>query len=452
MQLESSKIDANVATAALAAENRESSLRRHLRAARSSDFVHKVAETYATRILLSIAGLITTVMIARLLGPEGRGIYAVAMTTGLLGVQFGNLGLHTANVYLVAQAPQSLRSLAGNSLAISFGFGGLIAVVMAGVFLAYPRLISLHGVMLMLALIWIPFGLAYLLLQHLMLGSHDVRGYNLLEMVSKLLPLALIVGLIAARRTDTASLFATSLIALVLCCLWAWHRLRPRFDSDERWMSRELFLGSIDYAGKAYMVALLGFLVLRGDLFMVQHMLGAEQAGYYSIASSMADYVSVLAAVVGFLLFPKLAAMKDVRAKLRMTWRAVWGTVALLLPLILIASLLAHPLVRLLFGAAFLPAASAFVLLMPGMLFLSMHAVAVQFLNSIGFPRQVVINWAICCAANFMVNLWVIPQYGIAGASIVSSFSYLLALILNSDVIRRARLKLSAENLSGAAS
>jgi O-antigen/teichoic acid export membrane protein len=452
MQLESTNLDAPVTAATLTATNSESRFRRHLRSARSSDFVHKVAETYATRILLSIAGLVTTVMIARLLGPEGRGIYAVAMTTGLLGVQFGNLGLHTANVYLVAQEPQSLRSLTGNSLAISFGFGGLIAAAMAALFLVYPGLISLRGTMLALALIWIPFGLAYLLLQHLMLGVHDVRGYNLLEVVSKLLPLALIVGLIAARKTDTPSLFATSLVALILCCLWSWTRLQPRFDSDRQWMSRQLFLGSVDYAGKAYMVALLGFLVLRGDLFMVQHMLGPEQAGYYSIASSMADYVSVLATVVGFLLFPKLAAMKDVQAKLSMTWRAVWGTVALLLPLILVASVLAHPLVRLLFGVAFIPAASAFVLLMPGMLFLSMHAVAVQFLNSIGLPRQVVINWSICCAANFLVNLWVIPRYGIAGASVVSSFSYLLALILNSDVIRRSRFKLRNENLSQAVS
>jgi O-antigen/teichoic acid export membrane protein len=450
MQVKPPKIDMSVTAAAFAAEHGESRLLRHWHSVRSSDFVRKVAETYATRILISIAGLVTTVMVARLLGPEGRGIYAVAMTTGLLGVQFGNLGLHTANVYLVAQRPDSLRSLTRNSVAISFGFGGLIAVVMAVVLAAEPGLISLHGVMLTLALIWIPFGLAYLLLQHLMLGVHDVRGYNLLEIVNKLLPPILMAGLVMAGGVSIGSLFATSLFALLLCCAWSWLRLRRGFGHEGS-MSRELFQSSFHYASKAYLAALFAFLVLRADLFMVQHMLGPEQAGYYSIASSMADYVSVFAVVISTILFPKLSAMNDTEAKLRMTWRVVWGTIGLLLPMLLVSSLLARPIVRLLFGVAFMPAASAFVLLMPGMLFLGINVVAVQFLSSIGYPRSVVINWAVCCVINIAVNVWVIPRYGIAGASVISSISYFLAFVLNADVIRRTRLRLRTESFSPAA-
>ena len=67
-------------------------------------------ETYATRILLIGIGLVSAVIVARLLGPQGRGIYAVAAATGALGVQFGNLGLHTSNIYFVARDPQN-RSL-----------------------------------------------------------------------------------------------------------------------------------------------------------------------------------------------------------------------------------------------------------------------------------------------------------------------------------------------------
>jgi O-antigen/teichoic acid export membrane protein len=56
--------------------------------------------------------------------------------------------------------------------------------------------------------------------------------------------------------------------------------------------------------------------------------------------------------------------------------------------------------------------------------------VIVQFLNSIGFPKTVVIAWALCCGANIGLNLWAIPAYGIMGASVVSSICYTLISVL----------------------
>ena len=402
----------------------------------SPDLIRKVIETYATRILLIGVGLLITVIIARFLGPSGRGLYAVAATTGLLGVQFGNLGLHASNVYVVSQDPKSLSPLVGNSLVASFVVGGFIAATLAVLFNFVPSLISLSGPLLFLALAWIPFGLAFLLLEHLMLGVHDVRGYNILEVSNKTILLLLIVCLVVARRTEVTSFLGAALASMIISCVWAWNRLRTRFVAGSA-TSLPLFRGSVRYAAKAYLAALFAFLVLRADLFMVQHILGALQAGYYSIAGSMADYVSLLSVVVGTILFPKLSAMTEIKAKLRLTRQAVWGTIGLLLPMLAAASLLAKPAIRVLFGSAFFPAALPFLLLMPGMLFLGINTVAVQFLNSIGYPSSVVVIWALCAFLNIGLNLWVIPRYGIVGASVVSSISYFLAFFFILLIIRR---------------
>ncbi len=434
-----------VAVMALGVEDPPAGIFQYWQMARSSDFIRKVFETYATRLLIVGIGLVTTILVARLLGPEGRGFYAVAAATGALGVQFGNLGLHTANVYFAARDPESVASLVGNSLVVSIGLGGLIAVALAVIFTFAPNLISLQGTVLFLALSCIPLGLTYLLLQSLLLGVHDVRGYNLLETAGKVLPLVLIGALVFVRRVGVSSFFATGLIALIVNDICLLRRLREHFVGLIS-VSLALFRNSIEYAVKAYLAAFFAFLVLRADLFMVQHLLGPEQAGYYSIASAMADYVSVLAFVVGTILLPKLSALKDVETKLWMTRKAAWGTAALLFPVLAASALLAKPAVRLLFGASFLPAAGAFILLMPGMLFLGINAVAVQFLNSIGYPKIVVIIWGLCSIGNIGFNLWVIPRYGIAGASLVSSISYFLAFLFINRVIRRTGSQLRAVN------
>jgi O-antigen/teichoic acid export membrane protein len=399
------------------------------RAMLSSAFIRNVLETYATRLVLIGIALLTTIVIARLLGPEGRGLYAVAAALGALGVQLGNLGLHTANVYFAARDPETLPSLTGNSLVVGFGFGFLLAVAAGALFLFAPKLISLPGSLLVLALAWIPLGVTYLLIQDLLLGVHDIRGYNLLELMNRGAPLALMFGVALLHQIGVASLFSTTLIALLACSSWGLLRLYSKCSCLPR-PSLQLFRKSFRYALKTYLITLFAFLVLRVDLFMVQHMLGSEQAGYYSIASSMADVVSLLAVVVGTILLPKLSALSDLHAKLWLTRKAVWGITVSLLPLLLGASLLAGPAIRILFGETFLPAKMAFVLLMPGMLFLGVQAVAIQFLNSVGCPAGVVWIWGLCTVFNIGVNLWAIPHYGISGASLVSSASYFLAFFL----------------------
>ncbi len=128
--------------------------------------------------------LLTAVAMARILGPEGRGFYAIAATAGLLGVQFGTLGLHTSNAYFVASKPDLLPALTGNTLVVGFGLGGLIAAILGTILIASPRLLSIQGATLFLALLSIPFGLTYALLQNLMLGAQDIRGYNVVEIAN----------------------------------------------------------------------------------------------------------------------------------------------------------------------------------------------------------------------------------------------------------------------------
>jgi len=392
----------------------------------SSRFARNVFETYATRVMLLGVTLLTTIVVARFLGPEGRGLYAVAAALGSLGVQFGNAGLHTANVYYAAREPEQLPLLIGNSLLVGLGCGAILATVGAVVTWLAPDLISLRGNILLLGLLWIPLGITYLLIQDLLLGVHDVRGYNLLEIVNKTFPLILMATLALTRLVSVSSFFATTVLIITACTIWGVSRLRSSCSTYPR-ISIALLGMSFHYALRTYLVTLFSFFVFRADLFMVQHMLGAADAGLYSIASSMADSVWLLAVVVGTILLPKLSSLPDLKTKLHLTQRALVGIVVSLLPLLLLGSLSSGPVIRILFGPAFMPSRLPFILLMPGMLFLGIETVAMQFLNSVGCPLSVVWLMASCATLNFIANLWAIPRYGISGASVVSSITYFVA-------------------------
>lgn len=405
------------------------------RIATGTELRRHVSETYVTRVFLVAVTFATTVVVARELGPSGRGFYAVAAAIGALGVQFSNLGLHLSNTYHVAKDRVLLPALIGNTLAAVFAacvvtaFGGLV-------FLFWPKLSPLHGTLLLLALASVPIGLAYLLTQALLLGVNEVRAYNKIEFAGKLLALVLICIPALAHDSNVELFYGLTLFSVMISFLWVLRHLK-RVSTAPPSLSLAIFRQSLGVGINAYLVLLFSFLVLRIDLLMVKYMLGATEAGYYSISQVLSENIMLFPVVIGQLLFPKLSATKEKEARLRLTNKAALASAALMLPAVGVGALVAGPLISVAFGHAFLAAVSPFVWLLPGIYFLALEIVMVQLLNSEGFPTIVVVAWFLDTIINVGLNLWAIPRYGITGASVVSSFCYFLMFLAIAGLIRK---------------
>ncbi len=394
-----------------------------------SKFWQSVIETYLTRIILIGIGFGTTVIVSRVLGPSGRGLFAVAVAVTFIGIQFGNLGLHASNTYYVAKDRALLPVLIGNALVVSFGIGGLAALVTWLLDAIWPNLVPLEGTMLLLAIGCIPFGLAVMLLQNLLLGIDQVRSYNGSELGSKVLALALVGLAILFRRVSPEVMFGATMAGMVFSFSWVLLKLRGLLRGPVC-VSLAIFRQHVGLGAKAYLIAFFGFLVLRIDLIMVKYMLGAQAAGYYSISETMAEQMLTLPIVIGTILFPKLSGMADNQQKLRLTWKSALVAAALMAPLMAIACVLAKPMIQLVFGKSFLPAVLPFIWLMPGTFLLGVETVIVQYLNSLGFPKIIAYSWLLVTALNIGINFWAIPAYGILGAAVVSTITYSLIFVL----------------------
>jgi len=403
------------------------------RIAAGTELRRNVLETYGTRVVVLLITFATAVVIARELGPTGRGLYAVAVTLGAIGAQFGNLGLHASNIYYVARDRGLLPALIGNTLAVVF-VASIVAAIGGIGFAFWPNASPVHGTLLPLALASVPVGLAYLLTQGLLLGVDEVRAYNNIECGGKLLALMLMCILALGHAGTVELFFGATLSSVMVTFLWALLRLR-RVSGEPPKLSWTVFRQSIGIGARAYTIAFFGFLLLRIDLLMVKYMLGATEAGYYSISQVLAENTMMFPVVVGLLLFPKLSAIKGKEEKLQLANKALLVTAALMLPVVVIAAWAAAPIISIAFGRNFLPAVSPFAWLMPGTYFLGLETVMVQLLNSEGFPPIIVVAWIVNTIVNVALNFWAIPRYGITGASIVSSVCYFLMFLIVSAVV-----------------
>jgi len=395
----------------------------------ASDVFRKAAETLAAKGLLIAIGLLTSVVVARILGPEGRGFYAVATAVAAFGIQFGNAGLHASNSYHVAKDRSLLGPLLGNTMAASLAFGGGISVLSLAVFQFRPDLAPLPKGLLILSLAWIPFGLAFMLLQNLMIGIQDIRAYNIVEVMNRVLSIAFVAILIAAGAVTAESVYVAGFIALLASIFWIFRRLR-RAIAHPPVLSLPMFLGNLRYGLKAYLAALFAFMVLRIDLLMVKYIRGADEAGYYSIAVSMVDLIYLIPATIGTIVFPKLSAMGTDAEKWEYARKMSLYLGVVLAVVVAVAIPLAPILISLLYGKAFLPAAPSFAILGVGVVFYGLNNLYSNCLAAMSFPWFAVWIWVAMAALNVLLNMYLIPRMGIVGASLSSLVCY-LALMLS---------------------
>ena len=401
-----------------------------------SGILRDISETFATRIVLIVLGVATSVVVTRILGPEGRGLYAVTATITSITIQFGNLGLHASNTYFVARNRSLLPILVANSLFVGSCFGAFCAFLAWAFFALWPQLSLVSGRLLIVGLASVPFGLVYLLLQNLLLGIRETRAFNAIELSTKVAGLLLIGMVLAFRLVDVLSLLISALIAVAIGTALTVFRLRRHAHLSFRPSLPQLKM-NLQYGTKAYIVAFFSFMVIRIDILLVRHLLGPEQAGFYSVATAMGDAVYLLPVVCGIILFPRLSAMTGGRERFRLFRKGavLVGSVTALMAIILVP--LGHVAVKFLYGRTFLPSVPAFLWLLPGIVALSINTTCMNYFASTGMPLVTVYSAGAATLLNVILNLYLIPLHGIVGASLASVFAYWLMLLISLGFILR---------------
>ena len=395
-----------------------------------SVYVKNFIETVFTKFFVVIIGMATSIIIARILGPEGRGEYAVAITISGIGVQLGNLGLHSANTYYIAQNKEIIAPIINNSIIVSFLGGAIVSMIIYPFIIIFDFMQITNTILLFLCLFSIPLGLAYLLLQNILLGINEVQVYNKIEIEAKVFSIVLLLLLIIVNYVNATSIFFITLLTSFIGILLVLLKLN-KFVTIKIKFSANIFMNCYFYGIKSYVACLFSFLVLRADLLMVKHFLSLQEAGYYSIALNIGDMLFLFSTTLGTILFPKLSAMKNTREKYLFTHKNLRCFTPFIIALSLISIYTAPLMVEILFGLSYIPAVSAFILLVPGIAILSLNSIYMNFFASTGMPWVTIYSPLLALILNVFLNMKLIPILGVNGAAISSVISYSLMLLIS---------------------
>lgn len=380
-----------------------------------------VLPTLGARGFVIVCGLASSIITAKVLGPEGRGSYFYIITLAQLATQIGNLGLASSNTYVAAQNRSAAGALAANSFWIALTLGGIATVVTVAFQMAAgrPDRAALGVVLIVL----VPCLIYGLLASSILVGSGRAKAYNVFLLVNTGLQLAAIVVVGLSYGTVAAMLWVSAGASLAASLMLMWLISRQgamtwRFD----WglLKREL-----GFASRVYLATLLQFAVSRLNVMILDHTSGAGEVGQYSIAVQFFDTLLVLPATTAMLLFPELVR-SDALDRSKRTLQVALAMGALM-TLVAIAFVAISPwLIPFMFGAGFAPAVEVVRWMMPGLVAFSLLNIVSQYLAAARFPLSNLLAWLISLPVLAILASVLIPAWGAAGAAAALSITYVL--------------------------
>jgi O-antigen/teichoic acid export membrane protein len=393
------------------------------------NLVGNIATTLVTRVAMLALALVSSVLLARLLGPEGLGVFALVLLLPELARTLGLLGVDEANVVYAGLMPESRRAIVGQSTIIAGVLGSVIAVAGIAFFaLGAPgsqRLVHAPLWLYVLPLAIVPGALVFDYWGSVIRGMNHIALVNAVQVGMKVASLMLVLAFVVWLRLDVAgAVWADTIIHLggVLVMVFLLRHVnvwgRPSFD----W---SLWKRTMRFALPAYLSSMMSYLNYRVDQFIIAALLAPEQIGYYVIAVGLAERLWLLTGAVAGPLLPHLTnSPKRDPAVAAVVSRhvLVWTGLACF-----IVFVLSDLLVRLLYSSEFFPSVAPLRWLLPGILTLSVGRVLVAELlarEKIMYTLWVSIGTAVL---NIIGNIILIPSMGIAGAALASTVSYTFA-------------------------
>lgn len=367
------------------------------------------ASVAGTRFVLIAASLVSSIIVARALPVEERGLFGLLMAVGALGVQFGNFGLPVANTYLVARDRRLLNALVSNT--------GWVFILML-LFLAVAGTLAMRYVPAWqplwggaTAMVWLVAvtGLAQMLVQNLLAGRFLFNVSNWVDVIARLGAIAVMAGFWFFGLVTAAWFAAAASVFALVATVWGL-RAGEIGVGLKRWdagLGRE----QMRVGARAYVACLASFVVSRLPLYAVGARGSLDEAAYFTQALVIADTMLVVPTALGMVLFPNLAATKVTAARISATLRLGAVTAVLMLLAVGAAWWMGPWVLPWVYGPAYAAAMPLLVLMLPGVAALGLCSVTQNALSANGYP------WAAVASPLAGVGVVILTLHGTEGVT-----------------------------------
>jgi len=401
-----------------------------------ANFTILVAGDLGAKLLLFWA----TVRMAHVLGTERFGEVAFAAAFAAYFLLLIGQGLGIYGTQELARNPARVREFAGRILTLRLAAGMVAAIALALVVWLLKKPPEVKLLLLYYGLLFFPAAMAL---------NWVFQAFEQMKVVATAIFLTqLVFAVCVLTFLDSAAQFtwipifqfageAAAVLFLLYCYVRQFGAIRLSFSLQDWWgMLRESLPIGISVA--------LGMVLYNFDVVLMGFMKPPAEVGQYSAAYRYISFFATFLALYSTNLFPTVSRCRNDPSMLRrISDRSLKYTLALSIPLAAGGTLVARPLMEMVFGPQFSGGAAALRILLWIIPIMASRTVYRSTMLSHGLQKDYL--WIVLSAAvaNTVLNLLLIPRYSYLGAASTTLICELLVLVLAYETVARKVVRLA---------
>jgi O-antigen/teichoic acid export membrane protein len=376
-------------------------------------------------------------VVARALGPSGRGDVALLLAIPALTSYLASLGAQEANANLGGSEPHLLPKLVANSVLLAGVLGTAAAGLVAAAVALEPAIGGeVDRGLLWLSLATVPVLLLRLYLNLLIQSSYRFKATNQAWIVGPALTASVNTVLALTGVLSVGSALGIWILGQIAGCLILLRTALREFGIarvDVALARRSLGFGVRIHVGRFMEVG-----NYRGDQWLIGSLVGSRELGLYSVAVAWAELLFYVPGVIVLLQRPDLVRAPTPAAAAAIAARVFRRAAYLALGAGLVLLVAAPVLCTVAFGDAFAGSVDDLRVLALG----ALGIVALELLNnalvSQRRPLLVAATSGSAFVTTIVLDLLLIPSLGGLGAAIATSVAYSVGGVVAAIVFTRA--------------
>ncbi len=420
-----------------------------------ASYAHKALRGAITVLAISVISSLVAYAIrfilARKLTVEDYGLFfALLSFISLLGL-FQNLGLGYALLkYIpelrIAKNWGKIKSLIASSFIIQAVSSGIIALLLV-VFARQIMTTVFHTDKVWLGMLFAAIFFASFAQNVVIVclqGFQKMFLFSIHDLSRNLLVVIISIALFSLGFSLSAPALAYLAMYIITFFVFFWiftSKVFPKFWKVKTDWAKPDFSRLLLF-GLPAMLTIFGHNVLQStDTILLTYFAGLTQAGFYQAAVPLAGVVLYLGYAVSAVTTPMVSELlaqkkrKELKTGIKLLHKYLFlGAIPVA------AGLITFPevFISVFFGEKFLGGAPALMILSVGVAFYTMAYVNLSAIFGLGKPKQTTKIMLATIVLNILLNIALIPKFGIIGAASATSASYLFLLCASSYKINKA--------------
>ncbi len=392
--------------------------------------IRRNLETFFALIISIAASILWSVITTRVIGASGVGILSVVTVYPTFFFTIGHLTFGIGTIHYIGKQKYKLTEFAANSILVASSIGIVLYIISILTITLFKETFykNINPIYLIITFLTIPMYLIFYFMTSILQGTNSIKQYNIANISRPcfaIILLSIIIAISSQRIQGAIIAFTASFMFASIISIYYVSK-----QTMGKWkVNLTLLKITLKSSIKMHIGSISTFIYGQVGIIITNYYMNQSDVGFFSIALIISQFLFLIPQAIQVTLYPDTSVSTEEEATL-LSIKMCRNTIFIMIIIIILFSFISKYVILLLAGEEFLQSITPLIILLPGIIF----STVAQILS----PLWVRKDWfwylgysgVILATISIILNLYLIPKYGIVGASLSSSLTYFVGFLI----------------------